>query len=141
MTDRVWRSGADAPSGLRPFGAEPQDASQAQPLVPNAAAMLAEKDKLDRVSLEQCFTTDPVERIVGDALTAAGFEWRHEGHPERRCDPVRLDFQIDGGPYVEVKRFHAPRCEAQLAQTGDVILIQGIEAARWFASAIGGTRA
>lgn len=30
------RSAADAASGLRPFGAEPQDASQAKPLVPNA---------------------------------------------------------------------------------------------------------
>jgi hypothetical protein len=30
------RSGADAPSGLRPFGAEPAAQSQAKPLVPNA---------------------------------------------------------------------------------------------------------
>jgi hypothetical protein len=30
------RSGADAPSGLRPFGAEPAAQSQAEPLVPNA---------------------------------------------------------------------------------------------------------
>ena len=94
---------------------------------------LAEKDRLDRVSLEQCFTTDPVERLVADALTAAGFEWRHEGHPARRNDPVTLDFEVVGGPHVEVKRFHTPRCEAQLAQAENVILIQGIEAARWFA--------
>jgi len=33
------RSGAEAPSGLRPFGAEPAAQSQAEPLVPNARAM------------------------------------------------------------------------------------------------------
>jgi hypothetical protein len=32
----LGRSGADAPSGLRPFGAEPATQSQAEPLVPNA---------------------------------------------------------------------------------------------------------
>jgi hypothetical protein len=38
------RSAANASSGLRPFGAEPQDASQAKPLVPNAAMLaLAER--------------------------------------------------------------------------------------------------
>lgn len=30
------RSGAEAPSGLRPFGVEPAARSQAEPLVPNA---------------------------------------------------------------------------------------------------------
>jgi hypothetical protein len=35
MSMESERSGASAPSGLRPFGAEPQ-ASQAEPLVPNA---------------------------------------------------------------------------------------------------------
>lgn len=39
MTD--GRSAADAASGLRPFGAEPQDASQAEPLVPNAPRIVA----------------------------------------------------------------------------------------------------
>jgi hypothetical protein len=34
----LGRSGADAPSGLRPFGAEPAAQSQAEPLVPNALA-------------------------------------------------------------------------------------------------------
>jgi hypothetical protein len=36
MDDKVGRSGAGAPSGLRPFGVEPPEASQAEPLVPNA---------------------------------------------------------------------------------------------------------
>ena len=100
---------------------------------PAGECPLREKDRLDRVSLEQCFTNDPVERIVAEALTAAGYEWRHEGHPARRGDPVTLDFEIVGGPHVEVKRFHTPRVGAQLAQAENVILIQGIEAARWFA--------
>lgn len=78
------------------------------------------------------FTNDPVEKMIGDSLTAAGFEWQHEGHPDRRDDPVTLDFKIVGGPHVEVKRFHTPRCERQLAQVENVILVQGIEAARWF---------
>jgi hypothetical protein len=98
--------------------------------------LLAEKGRLDRVSLEQSFTNDPVERLVGAALTEAGFEWRHEGHPQRRGDPITLDFQIIGGPHVEVKRFHTPRVGAQLAQAENVILIQGIDAARWFAAAL-----
>jgi hypothetical protein len=36
MANSSGRSGADAPSGLRPFGAEPTALSQAEPLVPNA---------------------------------------------------------------------------------------------------------
>lgn len=98
--------------------------------------LLAEKDALDRISLEQSFTTDPVERLIGDALTAAGFEWKHECHPSRNRDPVRLDFAVEGGPYIEVKRFHAERCGKQLAQAPEVILIQGMAAARWFANAL-----
>jgi hypothetical protein len=38
VTKHSGRSAAGAASGLRPFGAEPQDASLAEPLVPNAWA-------------------------------------------------------------------------------------------------------
>lgn len=119
------RSGADAPSG-----------HSASPEPGVSALLLAEKDRLDRVSLEQCFTNDPVERMIGESLTAAGFKWKHEGHPDRRNDPITLDFEIADGPYIEVKRFHTPRCETQLNQVENVILVQGIGAARWFADLI-----
>jgi hypothetical protein len=119
-----------SPSGFQPSASAANASSRSG--IPNAA-LLTEKDRLDRVNLEQCFTNDPVERLVGEALTEAGFEWRHEGHPSRRDDPVTLDFEIVGGPHVEVKRFHTPRSATQLAQVENVILIQGIEAARWFA--------
>ena len=97
-----------------------------------------EKDRADCIQLVQDFTNDPVERIVGEALDAAGYAPKHESHPDRAGDGPTLDFKLADGIYVEVKRMHTPRVERQLAQASDVILIQGIEAARWFAQAIEG---
>lgn len=102
---------------------------------------LREKDRSDCIQLTQDFTTDPVERIVGGALEAAGYAPKHEGHPDRVGDGPTLDFELANGIYIEVKRMHTPRVERQLAQTSDVILIQGMEAARWFAQAIEARRA
>lgn len=84
--------------------------------------------------------SDPVEQLVADGLTAAGVEWRTKDDPARRRDPVTLDFEIVGGPHIEVKRFASPRSAGQLAQAENVILIQGIDAARWFAAAIAPAR-
>jgi len=66
---------------------------------------------------------DPIEKIVADALDAAGVKYRHD-------DP--LDFEC-GGFSIEVKQFHSERAIRQLAGREDVILIQGRAAAEAFA--------
>jgi hypothetical protein len=74
---------------------------------------------------------DPVERVVADALTEAGIDWDIPDHP------ITLDFKVKDGPYIECKRFHAPRVVNQMAQAEDVIVIQGMAAAKWFAANLG----
>ena len=101
---------------------------------------LHEKDRADCVQLTQDFTTDPVERIIGSALSAAGYAPKHEGHPDRSGDGPTLDFELPDQIYIEVKRMHSPRIERQMAQATDVIAIQGMRAAEWFANAITPTK-
>lgn len=73
---------------------------------------------------------DPIERIIADALDRAGINYVHEsaGAP--------LDFQV-GEVLIEVKQFHSDRTNRQMADHNNVIVIQGREAALWFADAIG----
>lgn len=71
--------------------------------------------------------TDPIERIVADALTAHGIHYE--------CDPREhdLDFRLpDLGLLIEVKQFSTDRTARQLAGRENVILIQGRHAAEAF---------
>ncbi len=71
---------------------------------------------------------DPVETIVRDALEARGVKYTvgHETHA--------LDFDLpDLGCQIECKQFHTPRISDQLSRHADVIVIQGMGAARAFA--------
>ena len=68
--------------------------------------------------------TDPIERIVADALDRAGI-------PYQRI--VRgLDFTLADGTEIECKAYYAERVTRQLARTPNVILIQGRAAAETF---------
>lgn len=72
-------------------------------------------------------TEDPVEAIIRQALDRAGL-------PYRRDDP--LDFELPSGDRrlaIECKRFYTPRIAEQLEGRDNVILVQGLEAARFLA--------
>lgn len=107
---------------------------------PDSIAAAAEKDSLDRVSLEQHFSTCPAERLIADALTDAGIGWQHESHPDRRNETPdgvpMLDFKLDNGIYIEVKLMHTSRVERQLAFQHNAIVVQGMPATRWLADLI-----
>lgn len=76
---------------------------------------------------------DPVEKVIAKALAEAGiaFVTEQEGAPND------LDFYLpDFGVHIEVKRFHAARIAAQMERAPNVIAIQGMEAAEFFAAVL-----
>lgn len=76
--------------------------------------------------------TDPMERIIADALDAANIRYKtgHGGH-------APLDFYlIDFDVHIEVKQFHSNRIAEQMSRAPNVIAIQGRAAAEWFARRI-----
>ena len=76
--------------------------------------------------------SDPIERIVAEALTAAGIRWTAGNNQQR------LDFHLpDLGIKIECKQFPTPRTAAQIADEPNVIVVQGRAAAKWFASLLG----
>ena len=76
--------------------------------------------------------TDPVEKIIAEALTAKGIRFIHNGHGE--ITEKNLDFYLpDYDVYIECKQFHTDRSSEQLKRHPNVILIQGMEAAKLFA--------
>lgn len=72
----------------------------------------------EEVAREPC--GDPMERLVADALDRAGINY-HRGEATGELD-FRL---IDYGVHIEVKRFHSPRIERQMARHPNVIAAQG----------------
>ena len=81
---------------------------------------------VDRVS-------DPIEKIVASALDKRGLQYLCDGDGET----YGLDFRLpDPDLCIEVKQFHSDRISEQMARTKNVIAIQGVEAAQWFARQI-----
>lgn len=85
--------------------------------------------------------TDPVEKIVADALDAAHIRYTR---PERAEPHVpyqpTLDFHLtDLGVYIECCQFYTERKVRQLAGAAEVILIQGRRAAQAFATMLKGS--
>jgi hypothetical protein len=77
---------------------------------------------------------DPVERIIADALDAAGLAYTRG--PET---PAGLDFHLPlFDLHIECKQFHSPRIAGQMARAGNVVAVQGIGAAHVLASWISG---
>lgn len=78
---------------------------------------------------------DPIEGVVYDALVSAGIVFTMEGdadHPDHR-----LDFDLtDYGVAVECKFRHSDRSNDQLSRKRDTILVQGVNAAAFFADQI-----
>lgn len=72
--------------------------------------------------------TDPVEKIIADALDAAGLEYQHD------CP---LDFLIpELGVYIECKRFVTDRLVRQIGLRENVIVVIGLDGARALAKLI-----
>lgn len=75
--------------------------------------------------------SDPMERTIADALDAAGLAYVTD---EGGGNPSGLDFRLQNGVEIEVKRFHSPRIAEQMSRAENVIAIQGAEATRFFAA-------
>jgi hypothetical protein len=73
---------------------------------------------------------DPLEQQIADALDAAriGYTTDYGGG-----NPSNLNFRLENGIEIEVKRFHTDRAGAQLARAENVILAQGAEAVAFLA--------
>lgn len=70
-----------------------------------------------------------MEQLIANALDMAGIPYVTESD-----NPSRLDFLLpDHGIEIEVKRFHSPRINAQLARADNVIAAQGEKAVRFLA--------
>jgi hypothetical protein len=77
--------------------------------------------------------SDPIERMVADALDKAGIAYVAETDP-RACG---LDFYLPNvGVHIEVKQFHSERIADQMSRADDVIVIQGRWAAEIFCGLI-----
>lgn len=75
---------------------------------------------------------DPMERLVANALEAAGIEFRHGNN-----NPVGLDFYLpEHDLHIEVKRFHSDRIAGQMARADNVIAVQSEAAVRWLCDLI-----
>lgn len=74
--------------------------------------------------------TDPVERVVASGLDAAGVQYTHQQLGNAVAG--QLDFALPNGVQIECKRFHAARVVDQMAAHENVIVIQGLNAAKTF---------
>lgn len=73
--------------------------------------------------------TDPMERLIAEALDKAGIAWLHENDPG---NAARLDFYLpDHDLYIEVKRLASERSGDQLKRADNVVLVQGKAAVEW----------
>ena len=78
--------------------------------------------------------TDPMEKIIADALDRASIRYHMENH-------AKLDFYLpDHDLYIEVKQFNSERVTRQMARAPNVIAIQGVKAAEWFATILAATQ-
>jgi hypothetical protein len=76
---------------------------------------------------------DPMEQIIADALDEAGIAFTT---PSQRRDATGLDFRLENGVEIEVKRFHSPRIAEQMSRAPNVIAVQGEAAVRLLADTI-----
>lgn len=83
--------------------------------------------------LKPLHISDPLELEVANALTEKGIAFVHESQGTgQRLDFYLPQFEI----YMEVKRYHTPRIEQQMALQENVILIQGSKAVHAFLAMI-----
>lgn len=74
----------------------------------------------------------PLEAMVRGALDRAGIVYLNENQ-----NSAHLDFYLPVHKvHIEIKSAHTPRSNQQLARAANVILVQGDEAARFFAALV-----
>lgn len=78
--------------------------------------------------------SDPMEEIIAAALHRAGVSF---STGEGGGNPSGLDFLLENGVEIEVKRFHSPRIAEQCSRAENVIVAQGEAAVRYLAELIG----
>lgn len=72
---------------------------------------------------------DNLEEAVGTHLIEQGIEFVHESQNKDQ----RLDFYIpEHDVFIEVKKFHSPRINAQMETQNDIIVLQGKLAVKLF---------
>lgn len=76
---------------------------------------------------------DPMEKIIALALMDAGQKFKRDHGGE---NPSGLDFLLESGIEIEVKRFHTPRISEQMSRAENVIAAQGIDAVSYLATLI-----
>ena len=81
--------------------------------------------------------TDPMERLIAVALDDAGIAYESDIAGNPSC----LDFRLENGVEIEVKRFHSPRVAEQMSRAPNVIVAQGKEAVEFLAALIRGNPA
>lgn len=68
--------------------------------------------------------TDPMEVMIEDTLAGRGIPYLTE-----RANDAELDFYLpDEAVYIEVKQFHTPRVNGQMAKVDNIIVAQGRKA-------------
>lgn len=83
----------------------------------------------DRIPTPRCF--DPMEHIIAEAL-----EYNLLVYERGKRN---LDFYLPKPDvYIEVKQFHSDRISEQMSRAENVIAIQGVEAAKFFARCLSG---
>ena len=78
-------------------------------------------------------TTDPMEGLIEEALQDAGIGYVTDFGGG---NPSVLDFRLQNGVEIEVKRFHSPRVAEQMARVPNVIVAQGEDAVAFLADLI-----
>lgn len=74
---------------------------------------------------------DPMEAIIAQALNKAGVGYSRD---LGGGNPTGLDFGLENGVQIEVKRFHTDRIAQQMARADNVIAVQGEGAVNYFGS-------
>lgn len=69
---------------------------------------------------------DPVEQLIADALTDQKVRFDHDN--DQHLDFYLIDYDV----YIEVKQYHSARITKQMARVDNVIVIQGMKAAKTF---------
>lgn len=89
----------------------------------------------ERDELHASQVSDPVERLIEQALVAGGVRFRR-GAATGELDYYLIDLDI----WIECKRAYTPRVSRQLERHERVILVQSLEAAEVLAGWISGAR-
>lgn len=79
--------------------------------------------------------TDPCESIIAEALDRAGIQYDRNSAQQLDFHIPRLDI------FIECKQFHSERIAAQTARAPNIIITQGLHAAKVLAAWIEGQSA